>query len=371
FPAESEARYVEPGYLAFIRERNLMVQRFDATALRTIGEATPIAEGVLFNSARNTGEFSLSGTRLLVFQAGRAEEGQLTWLDLDGKRLATVGESASFAGGGGGFRVSPDGTRIVAPLRGPEGGIDLWMIDASRGVRTRFTFGAGNKLSPVWSPDGRQVAYAVDSSPRSWRLVLRDANGIGEERELFSNEDAVGPASWSPDGQTIAFRIQSSQTKSFDIWILSVADRKARPFLASRSNEVNGRFSPDGRWFAYQSDESGKFELYVVPYPPAGKWQISPGGVASSGGLGFAWLSSSELAYRSLENKWYAVTLTSRGHALEIGSPRTILGEAPAAGGRADYSPAMKKFVIAAPIHGERSAPVFLVTNWAAGLQDK
>ncbi len=371
FRSESEARYVEPGYLAFLRERNLMVQRFDARTLRTIGEARPIAEGVQFTPSRCTGAFSLAGTRLLVFQAGVGEVSQLTWLDLDGKRVGTVGEAVRFLHEIPPFSISPDGRRIVAAIQGSEAGTDLWMIDAARGVRTRFTFGAGSRGfgSPVWSPDGRQVAYSI-SEAGGMHLALKDANGTAGEQELFSNGDSLGPVSWSPDGQTLAFRTQSSQTKSFDIWLLSVADRKARPFLASRANEFSGRFSPDGHWFGYLSDESGKAELYVVPYPgPGGKWQISSGGIEGAFG-DYAWLSSSELAYRSEKNKWYAVTLTPRAQALEIGPPRAILGETPT-GNWADYSLAMKRFLVDVPIHEERSAPVFLVTNWAAGLQDR
>jgi Tol biopolymer transport system component len=368
FRSESEARYVEPGYLAFLSERNLVVQRFDARTLRTIGEATPIAEGVQFSPTRATGTFSFAGTRLLVFQTGVGEASQLTWLDLDGKRVGTVGEAVRFGRDVPPFSISSDGGRIVAAIQGSEAGTDLWLIDAARGVRTRLTFGAANRSSscPVWSPDGRQVAYSIGS-----HLVLKDANGTAGEQELFSNGDSVGPVSWSPDGQTLAFRTQSSQTKSWDIWVLSVADRKARPFLANRANEFIGRFSPDGHWFGYLSDESGKIELYVVPYPgPGGKWQISSGGVGGTFGLGYAWLSSSELAYRSPENKWYAVMLTPRAQALDIGPPRAILGETPT-GNWADYSIAMKRFLVDVPIHEERSAPVFLVTNWAAGLQDR
>ncbi len=370
---EGEAQYVEPGYLAFVRERNLMVQRFDAGGLRTIGEATPIAESVQFNAARATGGFSLAGTRLLVYQSGRGEDRQLTWLDWDGKRIGTIGEAAPF----GNFKISPDGARIVAMIQGSDGGTDLWMIDAERGVRTRFTFGIGNKISPVWSPDGRQVAYTVDFGARTWRLVLKDASGTGQEQVLFSSGDPVAPVSWSPDAQTLAFRTQSSQTKSFDVWLLSVGDRKVRPFLASSANEFGGRFSPDGKWFAYVSDESGKTDLYVVPYPGSGgKWQISSGGMTPFGGLSnFAWLSNNELTYPSGEKR-YAVTLAPRGQALEIGVPRAILGEVPVAGipvtgGGTEYLASMKRFLVAAPIHGGRSAPVFLVTNWAAGLLDR
>ena len=370
FPSESEARYVEPGYLAFIRERNLMAQRFDAGALRTIGEATPIAEGVQFSANRYTGNFSLAGTRVLVYEAsGRAEERQFVWLDLEGKRLGTIGE----AGPLGNFAISPDGSRIVASIQAADRSVDLWMIDVARGVRTRFTFGAVGRLSsPVWSPDGRQVAYAAVAALGPSRLLLKDANGTAEGQEVLASRDPVGPVSWSPDGQTLAFRNQSSQTSSFDIWLLSLGDRKARPFLASRANEYTGLFSPDGKWFAYQSDESGSAELYVVPYPgPGGKWQVSSGGATSN----FAWLSVGELAYES-GGKHYAVTLTPRGQSLEIGAPRAILGDTPSIGLQIatpafEYAPAVKRFVFEAPTHKGGSTPVFLVTNWAGALADR
>jgi eukaryotic-like serine/threonine-protein kinase len=366
FRGDSEARYAEPGYLAFLRERNLMVQRFDARALRTIGEATPIAEGVQFNPDRATGSFSLAGARLLVFEVGIGQASQLLWLDPDGKKLGTVAEAIQLQGmPQTRFRISPDGTRIAAAIQGSEGDTDLWMIDAARGVRTRFTFGAANKGRPVWSPDGRQLAYSVNSADGN-RLLVKDASGTGEERELFSSGDPLGPDSWSPDGQTLAFGTQSSQTKSFDIWLLSLKDGKARPFLASRATELAGRFSPDGKWFAYSSNESGRMELYVVPYPgPGGKWQVSSGGVSFSN-----WLSNNELAYVSADRKVYAVTLTPSGQALEIGAPRPILGEAPATANAADYSPTTRRFLVAVPVRGERPESIFLVTNWASGLPE-
>jgi Tol biopolymer transport system component len=199
------------------------------------------------------------------------------------------------------------------------------------------------------------------------RLVVKDTSGTADEREVFSNGDPLGPASWSPDGQTLAFRTQSSQTKSFDIWLLSLKDRKARPFLASRASELAGRFSADGKWFAYLSNESGKMELYIAPYPgPGGKWQVSSGGV----NLAFTWLSDSELAYVSADGKAYAVTLTSRGQALEIGAPRAILGEAPMKANGADYSPSTRRFLVEVPIRGQRPESIFLVTNWASGLPE-
>src|SRR5262249_7324738 len=138
------------------------------------------------------------------------------------------------------------------------------------------------------------------------------------------------------------------------------------------ANEVDGKFSPDGKWFAYWSDESGKFEVYVVPYPgPGGKWQISSGVTTGSAALSnLAWLSGSEVSYASGEKR-YAVTVSPRGQALEIGAPRAILGDAPVSWSAADYSLRTKRFLITAPIRGGRSAPVVLVTNWAAGLGEQ
>ena len=209
-------------------------------------------------------------------------------------------------------RVSPDGKRIVAEIE--EADNQIWVYDLSRDTLTRLTFEGNADLAPIWTPDGKKIVFTGDKL----RLFWQPADGSEPAEELTKSEltpDNV-PGSFSPDGQVLAFM---GNNPSFDIYTLSLRDGKPHPFLRTPSNETAPRFSPDGRFIAYASDESGREEIYVRPYPGAGgKWQIS-----TEGGAEPAWNPKGrELFYRT-GNKMMAVEVTTQG-TFSAGKPKLL-----------------------------------------------
>jgi Tol biopolymer transport system component len=362
----SEGYFVPPRYLAFVRQKNVMIQEFDPKSLRLSGEAVPIAEKVEYNGFRGTAEFTFAGTDLFVYQSETAPGlSQLAWFDMDGKRLSTAGDPAAISG----FAVSPDGKRSAAVIDGPDGP-QIWMIDLAAGGRFRFTFGTDAASNPIWSPDGRQLAYAAHT-PEGETMQVKTADGGSAPRMIYKGPNFAGPEGWSPDGQSIAFSMQSTTTKSFDIGIVPAAGGPLRGLLASAGNERGAAFSPDGRWLAYVSDESGRTELYVTRYPEGSpKWQISSGGVFVSGAslLNTWWSAPGEITYAGSDRRVSVVPVKPESTGLSIGAPRRIFGETLFPREAADYCPALHRVLVAVPAGQSKANPLTLVTNWAASL---
>jgi Tol biopolymer transport system component/tRNA A-37 threonylcarbamoyl transferase component Bud32 len=363
----SEGFYVAPGYLIFVRESNLMAQPFDPGTRRTTGDATPIAEHVAFNPFRWTGAYAVSNTGLLLYQGGGGTmRGQLTWFDMDGKRVGTVGEPARFQN----IYMAPGGKRALVEVADSAGDFNLWMYDLARGTATRFSFGARNFVQAVWSPDGRQVVYANDAG----QLFLKDAGGTAEAQPLTSDRTYRWPTAWSPDGKFLAFQTQT--TAGWDIWMMSMeGDHKSFPFLATPANDWFGSFSPDGKWFSYFSDESGRSELYVVPFPgPGAKRQISLGGATEGG-----WLNDHQITYITLDRKLVVVDVSAKGQELEIGEPRFMFGGKPQpalldpntgfAPPSGYFSADGKRILLRVPVEESATPVLTLVSNWPADLK--
>jgi eukaryotic-like serine/threonine-protein kinase len=361
-PSQSEGIHVEPGYLVFVRDGNLFAQPFDLSSMRPTGEAAPIAERVMFNSFRYTGGYTLSPTGLLLFQSGMSTgKRQLTWFDLDGRKTGTVGEPATFAGLGG-ATLAPDGRHAAISVQTGEGKTDIWTYDLDRGIGTRFTFGPGPAGFPVWSHDGTQIAYAGDVG----QLMIKNADGASEATPLVSTSAAnrLIPLSFAPDGSALIYRLQGTKTR-WDLWVLPLqGDRQPAPLVATPAAESGAAVSPDGRWLSYISDESGKGELFVIPFPGGGaKRQISSGGALSGMWIG----DGREIAYVTLSRKLMAVPVAARGSTLEIGSPRPLFGgqELPGPG---RFSPDGRRFLAMVALEEESRPPLTLVTNWWAEL---
>ncbi len=363
-PARSNVAYAS-GYLLYMRDRVLLAQPFDAGNRRLAGDPVALADGVHYDAGFFRGVFSVSDAGLLVYGAGTADtKSRLRWFDPAGKPLGEpIGEAAEYQS----LAIAPDGARIAASIVDPGLGTpDIWVFD-SRGVRTRLTFGSAAAV-PVWSPDGARIAYAKVEKQIQTGVYIKSASGGGQEEVVFHFDGQAGPSDWSHDGGFLALDIlkPGSKTKG-DIWILPLSgDRKAYPFIATDSDENGASFSPDGRWLSYVSSESGKTELYVVPFPgPGGKWQISTGG-AVGGGWG---RGGKEILYVSSDLNLLSVDVKTGASGLEIGSPRTLFSIAGWATG--NFTPEADRFLGAVLPQGGDKLRIALVANWTAGLGKK
>jgi eukaryotic-like serine/threonine-protein kinase len=362
--ADSGALYSAAGYLLFLRGDTLMAQRFDDMSQKLKGETFPVAVNVPSPQQFRLGFFSISRTGMLLYATGTGDNGgQLVWVNAKGEEVATVGEP-----GPRGPKLSPDGRRVAYVARNPEGNnSDIWLMDLARGVQTRFTFGPGNIRSPLWSPDGSRIAYASWESS-SLNIFAKTTSGIGPE-VLLQNDAEKTPTDWSRDGKYLLYTSVAPKGKTnTDIWVLPLSgDRKPFPYLHSRFMEFSAVFSPDSRWVAYVSDESGKPEVYLSPFPSGeGKWQVSQGG-----GLLPQWSPDGTALFyvgrAASTAKLMRTSIRPESHRLEIGAPREIYMLT----GSMEFSvaPDGKRFLVSKSEEAV-SPPLTLVTQWTADLKD-
>ncbi|HET7842380.1 MAG TPA: protein kinase [Terriglobia bacterium] len=366
--ADSNALYAPQGFLLFLRGQTLMAQQFDSGSLKLKGEAFPVGEQVASPQLFRQGFFTVSRTGLLAYQTGgNTGNGQFIWLNENGKAEETVSQPGRLDEP----VLSPDGKQLayVATETGGQEQ-DIWLLDLARGVRTRFTFGPNIADTPVWSPDGSRIAYAWQKKGHG-DLYVKNASGAGSPEALFESEADKTPLDWSRDGKYILYVLldPKGQTK-YDLWALPLfGDRKPFPFLQTQFNEVSGMFSPDGHWLAFESDESGNFEVYLSPFPAGGaKWQISQGG-----GVQPIWKSDgSAVYYVSPGSKLMEASVKTSGSAVQIGTPQEVFQQQMVrsdAYGRS-YSVAKdgKRFLVNKS--GENvTVPLSLVANWTSGLK--
>ena len=275
----SYGRYVPAGYLLFVHSGSLIAAPMDAERLKLTGEPMPVLEAVASNAVSGGGGFDFARTGLLVFQSGQSLHHESVYEISNSAAPQLV---ATFAGAFT-LRLAPDGRRIALSV--DQGSSrDVWIYDLERGTRTRLTF-QGNSANPIWTPDGRVIVYAAQLAG-SHEIQSVRADGTGDIARLYSSAGDLQLGSFSPDGKRLAFTIQAAGTSS-DLWTMPVeqlpgGNLKAgqpEPFLKTPFNEQDADFSPDGRWIAYASDETGRFEIYVRPFPgPGGRWQVSNGG---------------------------------------------------------------------------------------------
>jgi serine/threonine protein kinase/Tol biopolymer transport system component len=360
----SMVRYANSGYLVYAQERTatLMAAPFDPQRLEVTGGAVPVIENVLQAVTNGVAQFSISANGLLAYVPGGLQESEsrLVWVTRNGMEQPLAAPVRAYSGP----RLSPDGTRVAVSAGG-----HIWLYDLARETLTRLTFDGWNQ-NPVWTPDGKRIAFlSAREGPNNifWQL----ADGSGGLERLTISDPSQFPRSWSPDGQLLAFH-ENSPTTGFDLWVLPVDDpaREARPFLRTQFNEGAPAFSPDGHWLAYVSNESGRDEIYVQPYPgPGGKWQISV-----QGGTEPVWnRNGRELFYLS-GGKMMAVQITIQP-AFAAGNPR-ILFEKQYAETRSrsyDVSPDGQRFLMLQPVGAQEqdSTQINIVQNWFEELEQR
>jgi serine/threonine-protein kinase len=272
----ADARYLPTGHLAYVVDDTLWAVRFDPVALTVSGTPVPLVENVRRGLvAGASAQFSVSPTGSLVYVPGGLSEPRvLVWIDKQGRESPALGEPRPYEY----VNLAPDGTRVALSTRG--GASDIWIWELTRPSATRVTFESqGDHGNPIWSPDGRMIifSWAAGTPPNIFRMA---ADGTGMAERLTNITANQSPEAVTPDGKTLVFR-EVDPRNGPDLHLLSLeGDHASKSLIATRFNELNADISPDGRWLAYQSNESGRFEIYVRPFPAVdtGRWQISNGG---------------------------------------------------------------------------------------------
>ena len=355
-------RYAPTGHLVYelARTGTLMAVPFDPDSLEVTGGAVPILDGVRHTLRDGSADYAFSSNGTLVYiGGGGGSGGTVVWVDREGNSEPLLGRQGAY------FvpRLSPDGQRLA--VTNISEGRDVWTYDLRRGVLSRLTFDPGADLDPLWTPDGQRIVFRSNRSG-AFNLYWKPADGSGEAEQLTSSEHSQSPYSWTPDGKVLAFWERSPQTGS-DIWVLWLdGERTPELFLRTPFSEAEPSFSPDGRWIAYTSNDSGRNEIYVRPFPASdGKWQISTGG-----GIAARWAANGrELFYLNGDQMMVAPVTT--GDSFQTGTPRSLFTHVNPGGIPRNYAVAhdAQRFVMLQPTELEVEPQINVVLNWFEELK--
>jgi eukaryotic-like serine/threonine-protein kinase len=363
---EDSGVYAEPGYLLFLRDTRLLAQRFRTDSLRVEGTAVELATPVGVNGLERAQFDVSSGT--LVYRRGTFLGGsELVWLNREGRRLGEIGSGGDFRA----VRISPDGRYVAFAIEDQRVGTpDVWIHDVARNMATRFTFDPGTDRDPIWSPDGSRLAVRSNRNER-FNIYARALNGVGGEQLLYNSSENANIHDWSRDGQFMIFtRVDPKGKTGRDIWMLRLdGNHGLYPLLEAPLNQDYPRFSRSGRLLSYQTDDSGRNKVFVVPYPPTGdKWEISPDGGAQP-----LWRADGgELFYVAPDNTIMGVEVRQGRTTVEFGTPRRLFQAAMAVlparqpSWTWDVFPDGQRFLLI--LAKADDAPVTLMTNWQVGL---
>jgi Tol biopolymer transport system component len=352
------------GYLIFLRQATLMAQVFDPDNLKLSGEPVAIANGIDSYAAKNYGLFSVSNIGTLVYRGVSGPQVTPTWFDPQGNPVGTIGGLGDYSNPA----ISPDGGRIAVTM-GQPAKQDIWILDGARGTNTRFTFDA-NSVALAWSPDSKNIAF---SSNRGGHidLYVKASDSSGDERTLLKTGEQKYVETWTRDGRYLVFDSLPNANDP-DLWAFPFSgDGKAVPLVKTHFLEGGARVSPDGRWMAYVSNESGGYEIYVRPFTPeapgtGAKWLVSKGAAS----LNPLWRPDGKvLFYLSSTLQAMAVDIeTSKG--FQAGAPRRMFAAPPQAADLGwDIAPNGKRFLFIASPGAGRTIPFTVVVNWQAGLK--
>jgi eukaryotic-like serine/threonine-protein kinase len=368
--ADPATPYYTARHLLFIRQGALLAQPFDVDRLELNGSPFPVAEPIAVDPVGLGAPLSVAAAGSLAFRptvGGRRH--QLIWFDRKGHEISTVGNPDTATPLHP--ELSSDGRR-VAISRNVNGNVDIWLLETNRGLLNPLTFDAAVDDFPLWSPDGHQIVF-TSNRKGAFDLYRKATNGEDGEELLLSAPSFKSATDWSRDGRFILFRMTSPET-GYDLWALPIGgDNKPIPIARTNAEERDGQFSPDGKWIAYQSNESGRFEIYLQAFPgPGTKSRIS-----TNGGAQVRWRQDSrELFYVALDGQLMAVPirLDSNSQAVEAGAPTALFrtrgfGGAVRGVNRQQYvvSPDGQRFLINALSEESVVAPITLILNWRPG----
>jgi Tol biopolymer transport system component len=361
----------------YVSQGTLFAQPFDAAGPTVSGEPFVVAQGLADHDGRLHPALSVSETGLLVYRRGSAAQRRLVWRERSGREVGAVGEVTTDRPNA--IDLSPDGGRVAANRQGAAWA-DVWITDVARGVASRFTFRPGwsTHSAPVWSADGKHIAFAASPNDvRSIDLFVKPVDGAADERPLLVSPTVDFPLDWSRDGRFLLYATYDSKTRS-DIWVMPMTgEQKASPVLQTAFDETQAQFAPNGAWLAYASNQSGRDEIYLRTFPAAaGQYQVSAGG-----GTQPRWApDGNELFYVAPDGKLMSVairTTADRSGPLSD-APVALFPTRLAAGGdiltggpsqRALYAVARDGRFLMIESAGEETPPIAVVQHWEAALK--
>ena len=369
----SLGRYTEAdgiGYMLFVREGTLMVQRFDAAKITLSGEAQPLVENILSYPGEvgptAFAAFSTAAGRL-IYRTGDQQTTRLTWHDRSGRVLQTISEPAGYHEPS----LSKDDTKVLFGRSDDGAPQDVYIQDLTRGNSTRLTFDPGPDATSIFSPDESQVLF-FSARTLTNSFYLKSASGAGTEELILTGDAGTYPDSWSSDGKYVLYEKNGGAQKKIDLWVLPMTGEKV-PFVYIETpfEEAHAQFSPDAKWVAYTSNESGRSEIYVQSFPTGGgKWQIS-----TAGGDQAQWRrDGKELFYIAPDRNLMAVSIEGTA-TLAIGRPtalfQTLMPLSGITDDRNNYAPSKdgQRFLINMLAESANSQPLILVLNWAADMK--
>jgi len=385
--SNQKAEYAPPGYLLFMNDDTLMAQAFDAGRLELAGEPSVVADGLFANMGSGSAGFSVSEAGLLAYwTGGNIGATNLQWINREGTPLGKV----ELPGVSNGPELAPDEKRVAVEVGGGGQPNDIWLLELSRGISTRFTTDPANERFPRWSPDGTHILFQSNRGSGYYDFYQKSSNGSGNDELVFQSGDSKYPYDWSADGRFVVYAaFGSGRGTTADLWVLplpgdprqsgsspgaagSAEGRKPIPFMTTQFQEVQARFSPDGHWIAFVSNESGTDEVYVSSFPTTGgKIRVS-----TNGGVQPRWRrDGKELFYLSPDRKLMALSIAA-GSTIEAGTPKSLFDVhllptgtgAPYAYYQYDVTRDGQRFLVNTPL-SNATVPITVVLNWTAALK--
>jgi eukaryotic-like serine/threonine-protein kinase len=362
-PETGLLRYARPGHLLLVRDGTLLAQPFDESRLRVTGDRVVLAQSVdSFSYVRDWGSFSASSNGVLAYMTRADNKRQLAWLDRNGRRLGKVGNPAAY----GQIVIAPDQHRVAAEIQDADGQYDLWVIDLARGVASRVTFDPLSERDPVWAPDSRELAYTVVRDGR-WHMFRKSLVGNEAPSPLLESPIDVYVKSWSADGKALLY--VTNDGKETAVWALSPAgDANPERLFGSTYLLEQPQLSPDGRWLALLSNESGRFEVYIQPFRRPGE-RVR---VSTDGGGQPVWRGDGkELFYLSLDGRLMAVDVRAGAAGIEVGLPKALFGLGRYEPDFYDYAPSAdgQRVLAKMRVENDPGRRLHVVINWPSLLR--